>query len=180
MVNNQHGDTAALGRAGSPDALGVHAGLHHAEIELLRPDLRGQRVEARPRLDDRKAPVHDRPDGQAVNFNAVPVNFVLRQVGQSTGNHNDAVPGGNSAAGKVPGIALHTTHRGQVLRRKITNRHRAITASMAFSNTPALTTHRQQTRVQADCLPLATWTRRGRPVSRNNGSTGRRYRPWKP
>ena len=51
---------------------------------------------------------------------------------------------------------------------------------LAFSNTPALTTHRQQTRVQADGLPLATWTRRGRQVSRNNGSTGRRYRPWKP
>ena len=29
-----------------------------------------------------------------------------KQVGQSTGNHNGAVPGGNSAAGKVPGVEI--------------------------------------------------------------------------
>ena len=115
MVNDKRGDMPSAQRLRRPDAFDIHAGLNNRKVDRVGKQPAAQRPEARSRPQHRKPPAHGRKHRQPVYFDAVGVNFMVRQAGQRAGHHNRPAAVAHRAQRKVPGIPLDPARRGQVL-----------------------------------------------------------------
>ena len=124
VIHQNSRDPPAAALESGIQAAHIKPGIDEAQVDGPLPQFAGERFHPAAGTQHREPAVHQRPDRQAQDADAILVGLFLGQARQRAGDHQGGVPGRHDPAGQVKGIPLNPAHSGQILGGEKADGHR--------------------------------------------------------